>query len=417
MESFLGEEWSPSENEKFEEALAEFDLNGQDWLEQLNETLPATKELTDHCINFSMDLGCINNGCNLILPGIAHSNVTKDGDSGILSMDNPLQEMNGIGSSSLNATIAAKTVVMEGGSSSSIADEVITLPSSAKPETERLTSPIAATEASMEAIAPTSTKGMPWTEEEHSLSFQVNPVKYNSIFLGLNILVKEHGPSSLWRGWAGKFFGYGVQGGCKFGLYEYFKKMYSDILVGYNRSIIFFISSASAQVIADVALCPFEAVKVRVQTQPKFAKGLIDGFPRVFASEGLSGFYRGLLPLWGRNLPFSILMFSSFEHTVDILYHNVIQKKREDCSRAQQLGVTCVAGYTAGAIGTIVSNPADNIVASLYNKKANGVLQAVKSIGVLNLFTRSLPIRFTLVGPVITMQWFLYDTIKVLTGL
>ncbi|XP_008804636.2 mitochondrial phosphate carrier protein 1, mitochondrial [Phoenix dactylifera] len=249
------------------------------------------------------------------------------------------------------------------------------------------------------------------------VNMQVNPVKYNSIFSGLNILVKEHGPSSLWRGWAGKFFGYGVQGGCKFGLYEYFKKMYSDVLVGYNRSIIFFISSASAQVVADVALCPFEAVKVRVQTQPKFAKGLIDGFPRVFASEGLSGFYRGLLPLWGRNLPFSILMFSSFEHTVDILYHNVIQKKREDCSRAQQLGVTCIAGYTSGAIGTIVSNPADNIVASLYNKKANSVLQAVKSIGFPNLFTRSLPIRFTLVGPVITMQWFFYDTIKVLTGL
>lgn len=114
-------------------------------------------------------------------------------------------------------------------------------------------------------------------------------MKYDSIFSGLNILVKEHGPSSLWRGWAGKFFGYGVQGGCKFGLYEYFKKMYSDILVGYNRSIIFFISSASAQIIADVALCPFEAVKVRVQTQPKFGKGLIDGFPRLFASEGLSG--------------------------------------------------------------------------------------------------------------------------------
>ncbi|XP_064943785.1 mitochondrial phosphate carrier protein 1, mitochondrial isoform X2 [Musa acuminata AAA Group] len=183
------------------------------------------------------------------------------------------------------------------------------------------------------------------------VNMQVNPLKYNSIFSGLHILVKEQGPSSLWRGWAGKLFGYGAQGGCKFGLYEYFKKMYSDVLTGYNRSTIFFASSASAQVIADVALCPFEAVKVRVQTQPNFAKGLIDGFPKLYASEGLSGFYKGLLPLWGRNLPFSILMFSTFEHTVDILYHNVIQKKKEDCSRAQQLGVTCIAGYASGAIG------------------------------------------------------------------
>jgi solute carrier family 25 (mitochondrial phosphate transporter), member 3 len=118
----------------------------------------------------------------------------------------------------------------------------------------------------------------------------VNPLKYDSIFSGLSTLVKEQGPMSLWRGWTGKLFGYGFQGGCRFGLYEYFKKKYSDVFMGQkNRSTVYFVSSASAQVFADIALCPFESVKVRVQTQPMFAKGLIDGFPRVYASEGLFG--------------------------------------------------------------------------------------------------------------------------------
>lgn len=249
------------------------------------------------------------------------------------------------------------------------------------------------------------------------VNMQVNPVKYHGISSGLSTLWKEQGPSALWRGWSGKFFGYGVQGGCKFGLYEYFKKLYSNVLVDHNKSVIFFASSASAQVFADVALCPFEAVKVRVQTQPNFAKGLLDGFPKLYASEGLSGFYRGLIPLWGRNIPFSMIMFSTFEHSVGFIYRNVTQRRKEDCSRAQQLGVTCLAGYAAGAVGTIISNPADNVVSSLYNKKADTVLQAVKNIGFANLFTRSLPIRITLVGPVVTMQWFFYDTIKVLSGL
>ncbi|KAH7852040.1 hypothetical protein Vadar_019795 [Vaccinium darrowii] len=246
---------------------------------------------------------------------------------------------------------------------------------------------------------------------------QVNPVKYDTIPSGFSTLWKEQGPSSLWRGWSGKFFGYGVQGGCKFGLYEYFKKLYSGVLVDHNKSTIFFVSSASAQVFADMALCPFEAVKVRVQTQPNFAKGLLDGFPRLYASEGIFGFYRGLFPLWGRNLPFSMVMFTTFEHSVDHIYRNVIKRRKEDCSRAQQLGVTCLAGYAAGAVGTILSNPADNIVSSLYNRKAETILQAVKDIGLVNLFTRSLPIRMTLVGPVVTLQWFFYDTIKVLSGL
>ncbi|KAK9285003.1 hypothetical protein L1049_024185 [Liquidambar formosana] len=249
------------------------------------------------------------------------------------------------------------------------------------------------------------------------VNMQVNPIKYYSISSCFTTLLREQGPSAFWRGWAGKFFGYGVQGGCRFGLYEYFKRLYSNVLVDSNRSFIFLISSASAEVIANVALSPFEAVKVRVQAQPHFAKGLLDGFPKLYASEGIFGFYRGLVPLWGRNLPFSMIMFSTFEHSVDFMYCNVIQKRKENCSKVQQLGVTCFAGYAAGSVGSFISNPADNIVASLYNKKADSIMLAVKKIGLINLFTRSLPIRIMLVGPVVTLQWLFYDTIKVLSGL
>ncbi|KAI4350204.1 hypothetical protein L6164_004678 [Bauhinia variegata] len=249
------------------------------------------------------------------------------------------------------------------------------------------------------------------------VNMQVNPVKYNSILSGFSTLWKEEGPYSLWRGWSGKLVGYGVQGGFRYGLYEYFKKLYSDVFVDYNKSFIFFLSSSSAQVFADVALCPFEAVKVRVQTQPNFAKGLADGLPILYRNEGLLGFYKGLLPLWGRNLPYSIVMFSTFEHSVDLLYRNIMKRRKEDCSPAQQLGVTCLAGYTAGAVGSFISNPADNVVSCLYNKKAESALQAVKNIGFVNLFTRSLSVRLALVGPVVTLQWFFYDTIKVLCGL
>lgn len=71
----------------------------------------------------------------------------------------------------------------------------------------------------------------------------------------------------------------------------------------------------------------------------------------------------------------SMVMFSTFEHSVDLMYQQVLKRRKEECSRAQQLGVTCLGGYTAGAVGTVISNPADNIVASLYNRKADNVLQ------------------------------------------
>ncbi|XP_074275565.1 mitochondrial phosphate carrier protein 1, mitochondrial-like [Silene latifolia] len=249
------------------------------------------------------------------------------------------------------------------------------------------------------------------------VNMQVNPIKYNGISSGFTILWSEHGASGLWRGWSGKFFGYGIQGGFRFGLYEYFKKLYSDVLATQNKSTIYFLSGASAQVFADVALCPFESIKVRVQTQTNFARGLADGFPKVYRTEGFSGFYKGLFPLWCRNLPYSMVMFTTFEYSADLIYRNIIQREKENCTRLQQLGVTCLAGYSAGAVGTVISNPADVIVSSLYNKKADSVIQAVKKIGVLKLFTRSLPVRIAVVGPVVTIQWFLYDTIKLLSGL
>lgn len=52
-----------------------------------------------------------------------------------------------------------------------------------------------------------------------------------------------------------------------------------------------------------------------------------------------------------------MLMFSTFEHTVDFLYKNVLGTQKSDCSKGVQLGVTCIAGYMSGVTGTFISNP------------------------------------------------------------
>lgn len=89
-----------------------------------------------------------------------------------------------------------------------------------------------------------------------------------------------------------------------------------------------------------------------------------------------------------------MVMFSTFEHSVHFLYYNVIKSRRDDCSKAQQLGVTCLAGYAAGSIGSFISNPADNIVACLYNKKAD-TLTLVPSLDLSFLTDTFGHIRFT----------------------
>lgn len=82
------------------------------------------------------------------------------------------------------------------------------------------------------------------------------------------------------------------------------------------QTLVFLAGSASAEFFADIGLCPFEAVKVKVQTVPGFARGLSDGMPKFVATEGLGGLYKGLTPLWGRQIPYTMMKFAAFENTV-----------------------------------------------------------------------------------------------------
>ena len=85
-----------------------------------------------------------------------------------------------------------------------------------------------------------------------------------------------------------------AQGAFKYGGYEYFKKFYSDLAGEKNaykyKTSLYLAASASAEFIADVALCPFEAVKVRMQTTiPPFASGTFSGISTITAKEGTGG--------------------------------------------------------------------------------------------------------------------------------
>ena len=58
----------------------------------------------------------------------------------------------------------------------------------------------------------------------------------------------------------------------------------------------------------------------------------------------VAGFYKGLVPLWARQIPYTMMKFACFERTVEALYKYVVPKPRADCSKSEQLGVTFVAG-------------------------------------------------------------------------
>ncbi|KAM3713214.1 hypothetical protein ACJW31_01G237500 [Castanea mollissima] len=252
-------------------------------------------------------------------------------------------------------------------------------------------------------------------------NMQIDPAKYKSISSGFGVLYKDQGFKGFFRGWVPTLLGYTAQGACKYGFYEFFKKYYSDLAGPENaakyKTLIYLAGSASAEIIADVALCPFEAVKVRVQTQPGFAKGLSDGLPKFVKSEGYRGLYKGLVPLWGRQIPYTMMKFTSFETIVEKIYTHVIPVPKDQCSNTLQLGVSFAGGYVAGVFCALVSHPADNLVSFLNNAKGATVSDAVNKLGVMGLFTRGLPLRIFMIGTLTGAQWGIYDAFKVFVGL
>ena len=244
--------------------------------------------------------------------------------------------------------------------------------------------------------------------------------KYNGTFHGIGEIYREGGAAGLFRGWGPTAVGYSAQGLCKFGFYELFKKEFSDLFdeetaVKY-RTFVYVAASASAEVIADVALCPWEAIKVRVQTDPTFAKGLSDGLPKLYNAQGLGGLYKGLVPLWSRQVPYTIMKFTAFERTVEAIYKYALSKPRHEYNKTQQLGVTFVAGYIAGVFCAVVSHPADVVVSKL-NKSADKTAgQIIKELGFAGCWTGLGP-RIFMVGTLTALQWFIYDSFKAAVNL
>jgi len=250
------------------------------------------------------------------------------------------------------------------------------------------------------------------------------------------------GISGLAKGWAPTFIGYGVQGLCKFGFYEYFKFQYGSLFskedqVKY-KTLIWGSASASAEFIADIGLCPFEAVKVRVQTSPEFARGLMDGIPKMVAQEGFGNLYAGIVPLWARQIPYTVIKFVAFEGIAEAIYAR-LPKKKADMSATEQMGVVFASGYLAGILCGIVSHPADTMVSKINKIKSSGSIgekmkliysgsaekgtvgqpghvAAIKGIGFGGLWAGLIP-RVVMIGTLTGLQWFAYGAFKGAVGL
>ncbi|KAF3985732.1 hypothetical protein FT663_04842 [Candidozyma haemuli var. vulneris] len=255
---------------------------------------------------------------------------------------------------------------------------------------------------------------------------QLEPTVYNKgMISSFRQVISKEGASALLTGLGPTVLGYSLQGAFKFGGYELFKKTFIEQL-GYDtaskyKNTVFMGSAALAEFFADIALCPLEATRIRLVSQPSFANGLVGGFGRILKEEGVGSFYNGFTPILFKQIPYNIAKFLVFERAAEAIF-GFVGKPRNELSQGTLTSINLSAGIIAGCAAAIVSQPADTLLSKVNKtKKAPGqstvglLAQLAGQLGVRGSFA-GLPTRLVMVGTLTSLQFTIYGSLKAALG-
>jgi solute carrier family 25 (mitochondrial phosphate transporter), member 3 len=220
--------------------------------------------------------------------------------------------------------------------------------------------------------------------------------------------------------------GYFVQGWFKFGGVEFFKIQAVQALGERKawdmKTTIYLGSAAAAEFIADIFLCPLEAVRIRSVSDPTFCNGLSDGFVKMAKLEGIGGFYAGFLPILAKQIPYTCAKFVVQGSVADNIYLSM-GKTPADVDATSNLGISLLSGVIAGVASAVISHPADTLLSKVNKKGAGGdgpMMQRLgniaKEIGFFKLATVGLVPRCVMIGTLTAGQFGIFDTLMSALG-
>ncbi|CAG8199418.1 unnamed protein product [Penicillium nalgiovense] len=253
---------------------------------------------------------------------------------------------------------------------------------------------------------------------------QLDPVTYNRGMLGgFRQVVQNEGAGALLTGFGPTAAGYFLQGALKFGGYEFFKQQSINAL-GYetaknNRTAVYLASAGAAEFIADIALCPLEATRIRLVSQPTFASGLLPAMSRILKEEGIGAFYSGFGPILFKQVPYTMAKFVVFEKVSETVLAKV---NKETLSDGAKTGINLGSGLVAGLAAAIISQPADTMLSKI-NKTQGApgegtvtrLIKIAKELGIRGSYG-GIGARLFMVGSITAGQFAIYGDIKRMLG-
>ncbi|KAI1470989.1 mitochondrial phosphate carrier protein Mir1 [Daldinia caldariorum] len=249
---------------------------------------------------------------------------------------------------------------------------------------------------------------------------QLDPATYNrGLFGGIRQVVANEGAGALLTGAGPTFAGYFLQGAFKFGGYEFFKQQAINLIGLENasqyRTGVYLVSSAFAEFFADIALCPLEATRIRLVSEPTYASGLVSGFSKILSQEGIGAFYAGFGPILFKQVPYTMAKFVVYEKVAEAVYRRYPKNTLSD---GAQTTVNLGSGLMAGFAAAIVSQPADTMLSKINKTKGlpgesttSRLIKIAKELGLRGSYS-GIGARLFMVGTLTAGQFAIYGDIR-----
>jgi len=256
---------------------------------------------------------------------------------------------------------------------------------------------------------------------------QLDPAKYSSGMIGtFGQIVKNEGAAALSTGLGATAVGYFVQGWFKFGGVEFFKINFASYLgekkAWENRNSVYLASAACAEFIADLFLCPLEAIRIRSVSDSTFPKGVLPGLSRMVASDGFMGLYAGLGPILFKQVPYTMAKFAVQGRVAEAMYA-ASGKTPSELSGGMNVSISLGSGVIAGVVAAIVSHPADTLLSKINKKGAGGsggtvsrLFTIARELGFAKLALIGLPARMVMIGTLTAGQFAIFDSVMGVLG-
>jgi solute carrier family 25 (mitochondrial phosphate transporter), member 3 len=253
---------------------------------------------------------------------------------------------------------------------------------------------------------------------------QAEPATYKGLSLpeAAAKILRQNGTAVLLGGLGPTIAGYGLEGAAKFGLYESLKPVFANLAS--TAAAGYLGASIVAGAFASLLLCPMEQTRIRLVTDPSFAKGFLPALHRLLREEGWTTILFGGFPaMLSKQVPYTFCKQVSFDVFAASLYSAAYNANLSPISVNAEVPIA--AAFLASILACIASHPGDVILTDTY-KKGKGIENIPRFSDAVSTLYREegfggffsgITARFLHVGIIITSQLVLYDSIKQLLGL